>query len=299
MEHLAVCRCAGSHEHFNPASGTVHPVSSPVAVIGATGKTGRRVAAGLEARGTAVRRISRTSATPFIWEDEGTWEAALGASSAAYVTFHPDLAVPGSADIVTAFAKRVRDLGVERMVLLSGRGEPGAQQAEEALLAELPDSAIVRCAMFMQNFSEGLFRDAVLSGMVSLPGPGTAVEPFLDVDDLAAVAVAALTEPGHEGGVHELTGPDLISLDEAAATLSEAAGQRVTYEQVSVSQFAEILGGLGVPREDGIWLGELFEGLLDGRNAHPTDVVERVLGRPATTFASWADRAAAQGAWAR
>ena len=270
-----------------------------MAVIGATGKTGRRVAAGLEARGIAVRRLSRTSATPFLWEDEGTWEVALEASSAAYVTFHPDLAVPGSADVVAALAKRGRDLGVERMVLLSGRGEPAAQEAEMALLAELPGSAVVRCAWFMQNFNEGLLRDAVLSGTVSLPGPGSAVEPFVDADDIAAVAVAALSEPGHEGVVHELTGPSPISLDEAAATLSEAIGKHVAYQQVSVGQFADQLGRLGVPREDGIWLGELFQGLLDGRNAHPTDAVERVLGRPPTTLAAWANHAATQGVWER
>jgi len=275
------------------------PFSAPVAVIGATGKTGRRVAARLESRGIAARRLSRTSATPFLWEDEGTWEAALGASSAAYVTFHPDLAVPGSADVVAALAKRARDLGVTRMVLLSGRGESGAREAEEALMAELPGSAVVRCAWFMQNLSEGLLRDAVLSGTIGLPGPGRAVEPFLDVDDLAAVAVAALTEPGHDGLVHELTGPDPISLDEAAATLSDAIGQRVTYEQVAVDAFADSLTGLGVPREEGMWLGELFQGVLDGRNAHATDGVERVLARPATTFAVWADRAAAQGSWDR
>ena len=275
------------------------PVGSPMAVIGATGKTGRRVAAGLEARGIAVRRFSRTSATPFLWEDEGTWEAALEASSAAYVTFHPDLAVPGSADVVAALAKRGRDLGVERMVLLSGRGEPAAQEAEMALLAELPGSAVVRCAWFTQNFSEGLLRDAVLSGTVSLPGPGSAVEPFVDADDIAAVAVVALSEPGQEGVVHELTGPSPISLDEAAATLSEAIGKHVAYQQVSVGQFADQLGRLGVPREDGIWLGELFQGLLDGRNAHPTDAVERVLGRPPTALAAWANHAATQGVWER
>ena len=269
-----------------------------MAVIGATGKTGRRVAAGLEARGIAVRRFSRTSATPFLWEDEGTWEAALEASSAAYVTFHPDLAVPGSADVVAALAKRGRDLGVERMVLLSGRGEPAAQEAEMALLAELPGSAVVRCAWFMQNFSEGMLRDAVLGGTISLPGPGSAVEPFVDADDIAAVAVVALSEPGQEGVVHELTGPSPISLDEAA-TLSEAIGKHVAYQQVPVVQFADQLGRLGVPREDGIWLGELFQGLLDGRNAHPTDAVERVLGRPPTTLAEWANHAATQGVWER
>lgn len=151
----------------------------------------------------------------------------------------------------------------------------------------------------MQNFSEGLLRDAVLSGTVSLPGPGSAVEPFVDADDIAAVAVAALSEPGHEGVVHELTGPSPISLDEAAATLSEAIGKHVAYQQVSVGQFADQLGRLGVPREDGIWLGELFQGLLDGRNAHPTDAVERVLGRPPTTLAAWANHAATQGVWER
>lgn len=272
---------------------------SPVAVVGVTGKTGRRVAAGLDALGLPVRGLSRTSTTPFRWEDEGTWGPALAASRAAYVSFYPDLAMPGAADLVGALAKHARQVGVERLVLLSGRGEPGAQDAEAAVLAELPASSVVRCSWFMQNFSEGLLRDAVLGGTIGLPGPGSAVEPFLDVDDLAAVAVAALVEEGHAGVVHELTGPESISLDAAAAVLSDVTGRRVVHEHVSVDRFADQLAGLGIPREDGLWLGDLFEGLLDGRNAQPTDGVEQVLGRPATSFATWAARAADQGAWTR
>ena len=269
-----------------------------VVIIGASGKTGRRVAAGLERLGVEVRRASPSGTTSFVWEDEGTWDAALEGSSAAYITYYPDLAVPGAADVIARLAERARSHGLDRAVLLSGRGEPGAQQAEQALLAELPRSSVVRCAWFLQNFSEGLLRDAVLHGTITLPAPGTAVEPFLDLDDLAAVAVHALTAAGGEGGVHELTGPDAVSLDEAAAILSGATGRRVDYVPGTVARFAEQLGHLGMPHDDAVWLGELFEGLLDGRNVVPAAGVERMLGRPATSFADWATRAAAEGAWA-
>ena len=237
MENLAVCRCAGSMNTSSQSVVQSIPVTSRVTVIGATGKTGRRVAAGLRARGIAVRPLSRTSATPFLWEEEGTWEAALEGSSAAYVTFYPDLAVPGSADVVAAFAKRGRDLGVMRMLLLSGRGEPGAQEAEEALLAELPDSAIVRCAVFMQNFSEDYMRDHVLRGEIRLPA-GDVPTPFLDIDDLADIAVAALTDDRHVGALHELTGPQSLTMGDVAAAIGSAAGRDVRYVPVTLEQHA-------------------------------------------------------------
>ena len=94
-----------------------------IAVIGATGKTGARVATRLSERGRAVRTLSRNASIPFDWQDRTTWPAALAGVSAAYVTYYPDLAVPQAEDDIRAFVALARRQGVEHVVLLSGRGE--------------------------------------------------------------------------------------------------------------------------------------------------------------------------------
>jgi uncharacterized protein YbjT (DUF2867 family) len=100
-------------------------------VIGGNGKTGGRVANRLEMRGIEVRRASRSSEIPFDWEDRSTWAPALRGAAAAYVTYYPDLAVPGAADAIDELASLAVAAGLRRLVLLSGRGEPEAQRAEQ------------------------------------------------------------------------------------------------------------------------------------------------------------------------
>ena len=73
-------------------------------VLGATGKTGRRVAERLTARGLPVRLGSRSGELPFDWDDRATWAPALHGVGAAYVTYYPDLAIPGAAATVGGFA---------------------------------------------------------------------------------------------------------------------------------------------------------------------------------------------------
>src|SRR5262245_17497794 len=119
-------------------------------VVGGTGKTGRRVADRLEARGVAVRAGSRSSEPRFDWDDRATWGPALAGVDAAYVTFAPDLAFPGAAEIVGAFAKQAVESGVRRLVLLSGRGEEGARRAEQAVEASGAEWTILRASWFCQ-----------------------------------------------------------------------------------------------------------------------------------------------------
>ena len=178
----------------------------PTVIIGATGKTGRRIAARLEAEGSPVRRGSRGSDTPFDWENRATWATALEGTRAAYISYFPDLAFPGAVETVGALAAAARAAGVERLVLLSGRGEHHAQQGEEAVLAAGVPTTRLRCAWFAQNFSEGYLRDPILSGVLPMPG-GDVAEPILDVDDIAEVAANALTYYGTENQFYELTGP--------------------------------------------------------------------------------------------
>lgn len=265
-------------------------------VLGGTGKTGRRVAQRLRGRGLPVRVGTRRGTPAFDWEDPATWGPAVEGTSAAYISYYPDLAAPGAPEAVTAFAQVALDHDVRRLVLLSGRGEEEAQRAERLLLDSPADVTVVRCAWFMQNFSEDFMRDAVLSGELVLPG-GDAREPFVDADDIADVAVAALTQDGHIGQLYELTSPRLYTLTDIADELSRATGRTVTYVPVTVEEYAAGAEANGVPAELVEFLTYLF-GQVFGNNAYTTDGVQRALGRAPRDFTQFADQAAANGTWA-
>jgi uncharacterized protein YbjT (DUF2867 family) len=269
---------------------------SPIVVLGASGKTGRRIAERLRARGLPVRPGSRSADPRFDWSDPETWRPALDGASAAYVSYFPDLAAPGAPEAVAALASVALDAGVERLVLLSGRGEEEAQRSEEALRRSGAPWTVVRSSWFDQNFSEGPFREPLAAGELALPADGVG-EPFIDVEDIADVAVAALTEDGHAGEVYEVTGPRLLTFAEAVEEIARATGREVRYTPIGIDQFAAGLAEDGVPADVAGLLRYLFGEVLDGRNAHVADGVERALGRPARDFADYARAAAAAGAW--
>jgi uncharacterized protein YbjT (DUF2867 family) len=268
----------------------------PTLVIGGTGKTGRRVAAGLERQGIPVRIGSRSGAPPFDWTDEGSWGPALDGVRAAYVTYHSDLAFPGAADTVRSFANFAVNRGVRRLVLLSGRGEEGALRGEQAVRESGADWTIVRASWFCQTFSESFFLDEVLSGNVSFPA-GDVQEPFVDVEDVADVATAALTTEGHVGRIYEVTGPRLLTFADAVAEIGNATGREIRYTAVSPEDYRSILSEQGLPSDLVNPLIELIVSVLDGRNATLTDGVQRALGRPPRDFAEYARDTAATGVW--
>lgn len=275
---------------------TTNTDDRPVVVIGASGKTGRRVVQRLAAKGVPVRAVSRSTAPSFDWHDESTWSAALAGAGAAYVTFQPDLAMPGSTAIIAAFGDAARDQGIERLVLLSGRGEPDAQACEQILLGSGVDTTVVRCSFFAQNFSEHFLIDAVVQGVIALPA-GDVREPIVDADDIAEVATKALTEPGHAGKVYELTGPRLMSFAEVAADLSAATGREIVYLDVTSDVYVTEAIAAGVPPDEAEMLADLFAHIFDGHNESLATGVADVLGRPAKDFAEFAKEAAAAGAW--
>jgi uncharacterized protein YbjT (DUF2867 family) len=265
-------------------------------VLGGTGKTGRRVVERLKARGLPVRAGSRSGEPPFDWEDRATWGPVLRGAGAAYLVYYPDLVAPGADTTLAAFAELAVAGGVRRLVLLSGRGEPEALRCEQVVRSVAPDLTVLRSSWFCQNFSEDFLLEPVLSGMIALPA-GEVAEPFVDAEDIAEVAVAALTEDGHAGQVYELTGRRLLTFGDAADEISKASGRQVTYLPVSPERFGAVLAGSGVPPEHVTMLTELFTRVLDGRNAHLTDGVQRALGRPPRDFSEYARTAAATGVW--
>lgn len=220
----------------------------------------------------------------------------LAGTKAAYVVYTPDLAVPGAPEAITAFTQLAIEYGLERIVLLSGRGEVEAQACERIVLDAPIASTIVRAAWFAQNFSEGEFLELVNAGTVSLPA-GDYREPFVDVDDIAEVAVAALTEAGHDGEIYELTGPRLLSFQEAVTAIAEASGLPVQYQAISREEFTSALRAQAVPEDFTQLLDYLFALLAKGHNATLSDGVQRALGRPARDFGDYVKQAAASGAW--
>ena len=263
-------------------------------VLGGTGKTGRRVVDRLQARGEAVRIGSRTAEPPFEWEDPSTWTPALEGVRAVYISYYPDLAVPGAREATAAFTEHALAQGVRRLVLLSGRGETEAQLAEQALQASGADWTIVRCSWFNQNFSESFFLDLVLAGEVALPAGGVP-EPFVDADDIADVAVAALTDDRYVGELYELTGPRMLTFAGAVGEIGRAAGREVRYETIPMDAFAAGLSAQGLPNDVVDFMQYLFGEVLDGRNAYVTDGVQRAIGREPRDFADFAREAAAAG----
>ncbi|MCC1494029.1 SDR family oxidoreductase [Cognatishimia sp. F0-27] len=268
---------------------------NPYLIIGATGKTGRRVAQRLDARKMPVRRASRTAPTPFDWDKPETWEAALEGARAAYVTYFPDLAFPGAVERVAKLAETARAAGLGRLVLLSGRGEHHARLGEEAVRASGVEYTLIRAAWFAQNFSEGYLRAPILDGVMPMPG-GAVQEPIIDVEDIADVAVAALTEPRHANMLYEVTGPRLLGFADMAAILSEAIGRDIAYLPISFEAFHASLSQNG-----GTFVADVFTAIaretLDGRNACLGTGVVEALGRAPRDFADFARVAAQAGAW--
>ncbi|CAI1557548.1 NAD(P)H-binding protein [Serratia proteamaculans] len=270
--------------------------ASPILVLGATGKTGSRVAARLQQLGIAVRAGHRGAAIPFDWQDSNTWQPALQGVQKLYLSFQPDLAVPGAIDTVERFCRQAVNGGVQKIVLLSGRGEDEARQAEEVVEHSGADWTVLRASWFMQNFSESFILEDLINGRVCLP-PGEIPEPFIDANDIADAAVAALTQPDHRNTRYELTGPRLMTFQQAIGEIAAAAGREIHYQQVAVADYVGYLREAQLPAELVTLLEYLFSTVLDGRNASLTEGVQRSLGRAPRDFSTYIADTVTSGVW--
>ncbi|MFH9135310.1 NAD(P)H-binding protein [Streptomyces sp. NPDC017524] len=280
------------------------PAQEPVLVIGGTGKTGRRVVARLRELGVETRAASRSGDTPFDWADPTTWAAALDGAAAVYIT-----PLDTSPSPTPAFVEQAVASGVRRLVLLSARGtdEPGFfgpgyenggphGEGERAVRASGVTWTILRPGWFAQNFSEGVFLDGVRGGELALPtGDGKAA--FVDADDIAEVAVAALTEDGHAGQEYGLSGPRALGIEDVLDEIAKETGKRAAYVRVDTSAFRAGLVAQGFPEvEAGLWTDALYPIITSGE-APVLDGVRRALGREPRDFADFVRDAAARGAW--
>jgi uncharacterized protein YbjT (DUF2867 family) len=214
----------------------------------------------------------------------------------AYVTYQPDLAVPDGISDITSFIEIARDVGLHHIVLLSGRGEAGARQAEEVVINSGLSWNIVRASWFFQNFSESFMVDGILNGELALPA-GDTLEPFVDADDIADVVVAALTQSALHNRVFEVSGPRAMTFAQCMSELSEALGRPVKYTRIPVDDFIGAVAQQGETEQMQWLLRELFTVVLDGRNSHLVSGVEEALGRPATDFKRYLEKTIDSGGW--
>jgi uncharacterized protein YbjT (DUF2867 family) len=226
-------------------------------VLGATGKTGRRVTARLRAVGKTVRAASRSGEARFDWADPSTWDDLVQGVSAVYVI------APGVPGPTHEFVPLAVAAGVRRFVLLSGRGADSCGDsgfgldmlsAEQAVRASGVEWSILRPSNFSQNFDEDIFHAPIMAGELALPA-GDVVEPFIDVEDVADVAVALLTEPGHAGRTYELSGPRGLTFREATEEIARASGRAVRYREVSLEEYAAALVAQGFAPEERVCSG--------------------------------------------
>jgi uncharacterized protein YbjT (DUF2867 family) len=264
-------------------------------ILGGPGRTGRRIFDGLSASGVPVRSASRR--TGFDWDDEATWPSALEGATRAYVCVSPDLAFPGVPEMLERFGDAAARAGVERFVLLSGRGEDGARRSEDALRRSGIVTVVLRCSWFQQNFSENFLLGPAQRGVLRLPARDIP-EAFVDLDDVADAAVVALTEPVSTGGTYELSGPELLTFADVAQQLSRVTERAISFEPVDKAAFMVDVAADGIPSEASAPLADLFAEVLDGRNASVTSGVQELLARPAAPFGAYAERTAATGIWA-
>jgi len=270
--------------------------SETILILGGSGKTGRRVAERLMAKGKQVRLASRSTSPAFDWTDPSGWAPALEGVDAAYVSYQPDLAVPGAVDAIRQLSKLAVEKGLKHLVLVSGRGEDEALAAEKVLKASGAPYTIIRASWFFQNFSEAFMVEGIQAGELVLP-VGDVREPFIDANDIADIAVAALTQPGHAGKTYEVTGPRLMTFRQAVAEISRETGWDIRYTTAPTDAYAAMLEEAEIPGEY-IWLvNYLFTTVLDGRNESLTDGVFQALGRPPRDFSDYVRETAATGIW--
>ncbi|WP_075340404.1 NmrA family NAD(P)-binding protein [Tenacibaculum agarivorans] len=272
-------------------------MNTNILVIGGTGKTGRRVVAQLKNKGIEPRIGARSAATGFDWNDKSTWENTLEGVERMYVTYYPDLAVPRAKEAVESLTYLAKELGVKKMVLLSGKGEAEAEACEEIVANSGLNYTIVRASWFNQNWSESFFLDSILSGDVALPMSDILI-PFVDANDIAEVVSEVLMNDNYNGQIVEVTGPELITFKDVVSTIGLASDRKFNFHEITLEQYLDGMRKAQIPA-DVVWLIEyLFSNVLTNPNNQliSTDI-EKVLGRKAKTFTEYAVETAKTGVW--
>lgn len=266
-------------------------------ILGGTGKTGRRIAKLLTDRGEKVRIGSRRATPAFDWHQRDNWDELLASITHLYITYQPDLAVPGAYEAVSELVEKAKVAQVQKIVLLSGKGEVEAQRCETVIKDSGIDYTIIQCNWFSQNWSESFLMGPILEGHVVLPMAEAKI-PFVDADDIAEVAVKVFLNDTYNGQTFELTGPITYTFPEAVATIAQETGREIGFTPVSIEAYKGEMERMGLPA-DYVWLiTYLFTEVLGNpANEIVTQNIEEILDRPAKSFGQYVKEVAATGVW--
>lgn len=270
-----------------------------ILVIGGTGKTGRRVVEQLQNKGIEPRIGSRLASPSFDWDNKETWVNALNGIEKMYITYYPDLAVPGAREAIQSLTYLAKELGIKKIVLLSGKGETEAEACEKIVMDSGMDYTIVRASWFNQNWSESFFLEPILSGEVALPMSDVLI-PFVDANDIAEVAATVLLDDTYNGEIIEITGPELITFKDIINIISKTSNRSLNFYDITLEQYIDGMKKMQIPN-DIVWLIEyLFSHVLTNpKNQQVVNGVEQVLGRKAKTFLEYAEETAKTGIWSQ
>ncbi|MGX1760263.1 NmrA family NAD(P)-binding protein [Streptomyces lydicus] len=268
-------------------------------VIGATGTTGRRVTAGLTGKGHRAKAAGRT-ATPvagaeavrFDWNEPATWDEALDGVDRAYLV--PPIGSSDPATVMLPFLRRARAAGVQRSVLLSSSaipaGGPAVGQVHEELPGLFEEWAVLRPSWFMQNFTgRTLHARSIREDGVIRTASGDGRVGFIDAEDIAAVAVHALTDDQAPNTDLILTGPQALSYDDVATVITEVTGRPVVHRHLTFEQLRDRWAA-EIPLEFATMLAGMDRAIADGAEDRTSDTVERLTGRSPGTFRAFVER---------
>lgn len=271
--------------------------SENILVIGGTGKTGRRVVESLNNQNHHLRVGSRSSYPPFDWDDPSTYAGALHGMDRAYIVYYPDLAVPGAKEAITTLTEVALKEGLEKVVLLSGKGETEAEACEEIVANSGLNYTLVRASWFNQNFSESFFLEPILAGHVALPMSEIQI-PFVDVNDIADVVVKVLLDDSYNNQTITVTGPRKLTLKDAVETIAKKTRRDIQFQAISIEEYEEGMKAAGLP-EDYVWLfSYLFREVLGKpENQVVSNDIEKILGRKAKDFTEFVKLTSKTGVW--
>ena len=215
----------------------------------------------------------------------------------AYIVYYPDLAVPGAKKAIQTLTDAALKSGLEKVVLLSGKGEKEAEACEDIVANSGLNYTVVRASWFNQNFSESFLLDPIQAGHVALPMPEAEV-PFVDADDIAEVVTEVLLNDAYNSQIITATGPRKMTFKEIVNEIARGTGREVAFQSISQEEYNAAMKAAGVP-DDYIWLFDyLFREVLGNpENQDVSNDIEKVLGRPATDFRAFVKKTAKTGVW--
>ncbi|MEO2058932.1 MULTISPECIES: NmrA family NAD(P)-binding protein [Mesonia] len=268
-----------------------------ILVLGGTGKTGSRIVKQLKKLNHNVRIGSRKNNPPFNWGQPEQWFKVLENIDKVYISYQPDLAVPGALDAIKNLVKIAKKFPIKKLVLLSGKGEREAELCEQVIIHSGIDYTIIRASWFNQNFSESFLIEPIMNREVALPQAHIKI-PFVDANDIAEVAVKVLLDDIYNGQVYQLTGVTAITFEEAINIISNAIDTPIKFTPISIEAYEATMQNGGLSK-DFIWLIKyLFTEVLGNpKNAETTQDIERILNRKPITFSEYANKTAKTGVW--